>query len=244
MTFEEFQATRRYCENIGALIVEARHDDEPLPVKGNLYLRDSLYIEEVQPHWPENAKAEGRWHLLLGRDEWITNDLESLERKLYDWAVSEDYEMTSMAELEKLAEAAKPLDDDEWGSPRQVEAQNLFFDTVQEMTSDEVFEGLSNYCLKADVYEMIEAGLQAARGDRDFAEWSAPISKDEAIALVCRIAANWADCEQERFDYQVTSHDSDVQCVVIAAQTGLMLKDVLEVRDLWRALKTLGQPVN
>ena len=50
-----------------------------------------FYIEEVQPHWPDAAKARGKWHLLIARDEWITDDLETLERKLYDWAASEGY---------------------------------------------------------------------------------------------------------------------------------------------------------
>ena len=50
-----------------------------------------LYIEEVQPHWPDAAKARGKWYLLIARDEWITDDLETLERKLYDWAASEGY---------------------------------------------------------------------------------------------------------------------------------------------------------
>ena len=89
MTFEEFQATRHYSEDIGAAIADARWEHEP-PAKGYLYL-DVLYIEEVQPHWPDAAKARGKWHLLIARDEWITDDLETLERKLYDWAASEGY---------------------------------------------------------------------------------------------------------------------------------------------------------
>ena len=58
MTFEQFQATRRYCEDIGAVIADARWDGEP-PAKGYLYL-DALYIEEVQAHWPDAAKARGK----------------------------------------------------------------------------------------------------------------------------------------------------------------------------------------
>jgi hypothetical protein len=75
--------------SIGAAIADARWEGEP-PARGYLYL-DELYIEEVQPHWPDAAKAQGKWHLLLDRDEWITDDLETLERKLYDWAASEGY---------------------------------------------------------------------------------------------------------------------------------------------------------
>jgi hypothetical protein len=89
LTFEQFQAARHYSEDIGAAIADARWDGEP-PARGYLYLGE-LYIEEVQPHWPDAAKARGKWHLLLDRDEWITDDLETLERKLYDWAASEGY---------------------------------------------------------------------------------------------------------------------------------------------------------
>jgi hypothetical protein len=92
MTFQEFQATRRDCDDLGAVTNDARWEDEPTPAKGITYLDNTLYIEAVQPHWPDAAKARGKWHLILGREEWITDDLEMLERELYDWAVSEGYD--------------------------------------------------------------------------------------------------------------------------------------------------------
>jgi hypothetical protein len=49
--------------------------------KGYLYL-DGLYIEEVPPHWPEAAKAPGKWSLLIDRDDWITDDLATFRRKI------------------------------------------------------------------------------------------------------------------------------------------------------------------
>jgi hypothetical protein len=90
VTFQEFQATCRHCDDLGSTLNDARWEDDPAPAKGNLYL-DVLCIDEVMPHWPDEAKAEGKWHLLIGRDEWITDDLEALERRLYDFAVSEGY---------------------------------------------------------------------------------------------------------------------------------------------------------
>ena len=57
-------------------INDARWDGEP-PAKGYLYL-DALYIEEVQAHWPDAAKAAGKWHLIRGRAERITDDLASV----------------------------------------------------------------------------------------------------------------------------------------------------------------------
>ena len=92
MTFEEFQATRRVCEDLGSVVADARWEGEPA-AKGNVYV-DCLYIEAVQAHWPRAARDRGKWHLILDRDEFITDDLTSLERRLYDWAVQEGFTTT------------------------------------------------------------------------------------------------------------------------------------------------------
>ena len=42
--------------------------------------------------------------------------------------------------VETLAQAARPVDDD-WGSDRQVEAENLFFDAVcRELSNEQIIE--------------------------------------------------------------------------------------------------------
>jgi hypothetical protein len=87
MTFEQFQATRTWCEDLSGI---ADWWDEGEKPKGNLYI-GCLLIEHVEPDWPQEARDEGEWHLLLNNCEWITNDLTALERRLYDWAVSEGY---------------------------------------------------------------------------------------------------------------------------------------------------------
>jgi len=89
MTFEEFKATRRWSEDLTTDVSSDNWETGVTP-KGNLYI-DCLYINHVEPHWPADARAEGEWHLLLNNCEWITNDLVSLEHRLYDWAVSEGY---------------------------------------------------------------------------------------------------------------------------------------------------------
>lgn len=89
MTFEQFQATRKWSDNLAADVQSANWETEGTP-KGNLYL-GCLYIDHVEPHWPETAKSQGCWHLMLGRDETITTDLTLLERRLYQWAQSEGY---------------------------------------------------------------------------------------------------------------------------------------------------------
>jgi hypothetical protein len=43
--------------------------------------------------------------------------------------------------VETLAQAARPVDDDDWGSDRQVEAENLFFDAVcRELSNEQIIE--------------------------------------------------------------------------------------------------------
>jgi hypothetical protein len=90
MTFEQFQATRRHTDDLGAVLSDARWEDEPSPASGFVYL-DSLYIEDVQSHWPDTSKARGKYHLIIGRYEWISDDLALLEHELYEFALGEGY---------------------------------------------------------------------------------------------------------------------------------------------------------
>lgn len=109
MTFEEFQATGRRCDDLDG------------NGRGRRYL-DILFIEEVLPNWPEAARKEGKWHLLIENCEWITDDLAALERRLYDWAIQSGYveqppetEQTLCAEYEAWCEAQElqPMSADE-----------------------------------------------------------------------------------------------------------------------------------
>lgn len=61
--------------------------------------------------------------------------------------------------LSALAEAAISIDEDDWGSPRQVEAQNKFFAEVEKIVSKEDFELLEQFCLKATDAEMVCAAI-------------------------------------------------------------------------------------
>lgn len=81
MTFEEFQATRTHCDDIGAAISA----DLGEKTAGNLYC-GTFYIEARADWWTPQAKAQGAWYLILERDDYISDDLESLERKLYEFA--------------------------------------------------------------------------------------------------------------------------------------------------------------
>jgi hypothetical protein len=86
MTFEQFQATRTYCDDLGAKLKDGRWEGGPNG-KGNVYV-DSLYIEDVS----DNRNMHANWYLELGHAEGgLCDDLAALEHKLYDWAVSAGY---------------------------------------------------------------------------------------------------------------------------------------------------------
>jgi len=88
MTFERFQATGKVCEDLGAELCDSSFDEYG-KARGRLYL-DCLWIQERPTNGWLNG-AEGRWFLLIGREDWLSDDLESLERKLYEFAIDEDY---------------------------------------------------------------------------------------------------------------------------------------------------------
>jgi hypothetical protein len=58
-------------------------------------------------------------------------------------------------QFEVLAQAALPTSDDDWGSDRQIDAENFFFDEVCRELSNEGIIELEDYSLKATTEERI-----------------------------------------------------------------------------------------
>jgi hypothetical protein len=85
-TFAEFQATRREVPHLGDVI------DEPFVNKtpGFVYL-DRLYIEKRAKWWPEELKARGQFYLRIENQEYVANELDLLECRLYVWAADAGY---------------------------------------------------------------------------------------------------------------------------------------------------------
>jgi hypothetical protein len=65
-----------------------------------------------------------------------------------------------MTDFNELAARARPINDDDWGSKRQIDAQNLFFQEVEKVLPADKFADLDNYCLKATTDEMIDRALE------------------------------------------------------------------------------------
>lgn len=85
LSFEAFQATRLKVDNLGKVL-----RDECLAFKpGLVYCQCTLFIEDTSP-WLKH-RDDGRWYTLIGNCEYQSDNLEEIERKLYEFAVSEGY---------------------------------------------------------------------------------------------------------------------------------------------------------
>lgn len=64
----------------------------------------------------------------------------------------------TIARYQLLANDAKPVNDDEWGSERQIAAQNAFHAAMQR--DGLITPAYEAYCLKATVEEMVDEGMR------------------------------------------------------------------------------------
>lgn len=77
MTFEDFQATREDCGDLGKRMQDASFESGE---GGYVYLDGGRWIQRL---------ADGSYYLLIGRADWIDSNLEPLEQRLWEWAISE-----------------------------------------------------------------------------------------------------------------------------------------------------------
>jgi hypothetical protein len=82
MTFAEFQASRRAVPDVRAEVP----DETIEPGASGLIYGDGYFILDVMAHWPEAARERGRYYLIVCNEEWISDDLEKLERELFSYA--------------------------------------------------------------------------------------------------------------------------------------------------------------
>lgn len=80
MTFAEFQATKRYCDDLCEALGFDAYDKE-----GETLLRGYIYTDDCHIEWV----ASGVYRLTLGRDIYESANIEELEAMLYSWALTE-----------------------------------------------------------------------------------------------------------------------------------------------------------
>lgn len=72
------------------------------------------------------------------------------------------YTLSRLEMLESLAMAAKPKSDEDWGSTRQLNTENDFFNMVREVLPEDDYSDLEDWCLKATTEEQIDEGFRRA----------------------------------------------------------------------------------
>jgi hypothetical protein len=82
MTFEQFQSTRTYSDDLGATLQDGYWEHYETPATGYIYL-DVL--------WIERDPKQDTWGLTIGREIYTDAALEPLERRLYQFACDEGY---------------------------------------------------------------------------------------------------------------------------------------------------------
>lgn len=86
MTFEEFKASGKYVDQLPECCLY--NDDHPV---GGMIYKGEAWIEDCNS-WKNDEDPhpnDGRWYLIICRDQWRSDDLEKLERILYEWAKDE-----------------------------------------------------------------------------------------------------------------------------------------------------------
>lgn len=69
-----------------------------------------------------------------------------------------------MAEFERLAQDARPVDEEDWGSERQVDAENAFYDAIGFTDYDIALgEGFRDFVHKATTDEGLDEALRLLR---------------------------------------------------------------------------------
>jgi len=88
-------------------------------------------------------------------DHLYANDHFAVHMEMHDLTACEMIEY-----LQKLLKLEKTSREEEWGSEKQIEAQNSFFEMIEELTTTEEMERISEYALKATTEEMQDFALE------------------------------------------------------------------------------------
>lgn len=81
--------------------------------------------------------------------------------------------MPTIEDLRDMAQTARPTEDSEWGSDRQINAENIFCAALERYITPDGWSKFEDYALKATTEEMLDCGLTwAARNAQRHGEKS------------------------------------------------------------------------
>jgi hypothetical protein len=106
--------------------------------------------------------------------DWATADAKARIQQINAWLKLEKLYAPDTVDFDALAKDALPIQvfpdppherdgGDDWGSKRQIDAQNRFTDAVIDVLSPEAAIAYDDYCLKATTEEIIEEGLRLVK---------------------------------------------------------------------------------
>jgi len=76
--------------------------------------------------------------------------------------------MKTIQEIENIIAQARPLNDEDWGSERQITLENEVYSYLEEVLTPAQLEAFENYANKATVNERLDAALYVVNGDVDW----------------------------------------------------------------------------
>jgi hypothetical protein len=152
-TIEQFRASKREISNGSNDMPEDAKD-----MIGSDAAVRSVYVY-TGGTWIAQ-RHDGRLHMFLQYDEFC-DSLEDAEAKLYGWHMqnsegSDGY----LPMLEFMANDALPLNDADWGSDRQITAENRFFEHAHAICPLIITEAFDMWCLEATCDEYITAAIE------------------------------------------------------------------------------------
>lgn len=111
-----------------------------------------------------SPKGGQHWYQVTSRSEIEA----ALARQMRMVAHINNQLMPAYAKLVELADAARPTSDDDWGSERQIAAENAFFAAIgpnetEDNPNSVLGQDFYRWCLKATSEEMIDEALRRLR---------------------------------------------------------------------------------
>jgi len=116
------------------------------------------HLDPKQREFPEDSYVYTLLQAEAGPVGWDHTDCHEILLETDDLSA-----VKQMLYLEKLGQAALPVTEDDWGSCRQIDAENDFLAAVQRVLPEDSWDDLYVYGLKATTEERIAYALQLVK---------------------------------------------------------------------------------
>jgi len=155
-TLEQFRASKR--EIIAGNVAMPDHVNDV--IIGDASVKSVyLYTDET---WLA-VLHDGKFHVYNQFDK-IYNHLHNADCDAYNAYVHNGFSSAEwLPMLEFMANDALPFDSDEWGSDRQIDAENRFFEHAKAIAPHDINEAFEDWALKATTVEMFSEAMKRVK---------------------------------------------------------------------------------